>query len=161
MSIIFKTVFEIDKSKAIPEEEWGEINQGIDSLLPGHYSMFLCDAKRNPTLPQLKYLFGVVLKIISKETGIEPTDLYKIFEKKYAPKRVVTLNGEEMIVQDLKSGSAKDMGLVIEQIIGFVDVELNITIPTRSETKEEIAQSFYVEAYNDDWYAQEMKKRKK
>lgn len=157
MSIKIKEIVSVGDNGEMDVDDFSIVEKQIKQLLPGSYSIFICDAKKNRTLPQLKYLFGVVLKMISKESGIEANDLYRIFEKKYAPQKVVEFEGEEFIVQDLKKVTSKEMGLIIEQIIEFADVELGIRIPTQEELREPTAQEIYVDAYNDDWYAK-MKK---
>lgn len=161
MSIKIKEVVRIGGNGEVSEEDLEIVENQIRNLLPGDYSVFVCDAKKNRTLPQLRYLFGVVLRMMSKDTGMEVNDLYRIFENKYAPKKVVQFQGEDQIVQDLKSVTSKEMGDIIERIIRFADVELNIKIPTQDELREPMAQEIYVDAYNQDWYTKEMKKRSK
>lgn len=151
MSIKIKERFTVDENGDVSEEDWKVIKDQVGQLLPGEYSNFICDSKKNATLPQLKYLFGVVLSMISKETGIETNELYRIFENKYAPKKIVHFEGEDHIVQDMKRCTSKEMGLIIEKIIRFADVELNIKIPTRDEVREPMAQEIYVDAYASQW----------
>lgn len=128
-----------------------QIGDKLEDLLEGDYTVYICDAKKNRSLSQLKYLFGVVLKTISHDTGIEVNDLYRIFEHKFAPKKVITFDGKEQIIQDLKKVSSKEMGRIIEDIIMYADMELNIKIPTIDELKQPKAQDIYVNAYNNQW----------
>lgn len=123
----------------------------VSNLLPGHYTLFICDEKRNRSIGQLKYLFGVVLKMISAETGEEVNDLYRFFERKFAPCKSVTVNGEEIITQDLKSCSSAEFGTVIEKIVDIAEHDLGIIIPDQDQIRESIAQDIYVDAYNDQW----------
>lgn len=155
MAIKIKDRFEVDGNGQF---EIDEVEKQIKQLLPGEYSIFICDSKKNRTLAQARYLFGVVLSMISKETGIENNDLYRIFENKYAPKKVINFQGEDQIVQDLKRCTSKEVGLIIEKIIRFADVELNIKIPTQEELREPMAQELYVDAYNSDWVKGAIKK---
>lgn len=160
MSIKIKEVFHIEEGQ-MSEADEDKIFDQIEQLLPGDYSIFICDSKKNRSLSQLKYLFGVVLKIVSKETGETVNNLYRIFEKMFAPRKTVVLKGEEYIVQDLKNSTSKEMGLVIEQIIDYVETELNTKIPDQDQVRESIAQDIYIDAYNDDWFDKTMKKRSK
>ena len=126
----------------------------------GEYSIFICNKSNNKSLSQLKYLFGVVLRTIANELeGDRATvnDLYRFFERKYAPMKTVSLNGEDLVVQDLKNCSSKEMGDVIEQIIRFADSELGITIGSREQLKDPEAQEAYVDAYNNQWEGYDLK----
>ena len=128
-----------------------QVENQIKQLLTGEYAIYVCDSKREKTLQQYRYLFGVVFKMIGAELCLEPKDLYKIFEKKFAPQKVVDFMGEEKIVQDFKSCNSKEQGKVIEEIIRWADVEINVRIPTQDELREPVAQEAYVGAYNDTW----------
>ena len=151
MSVKIKDRFAVDEVKNF---DLSSIECQIENLLPGEYSVFICDSKRNRTLGQTQYLFGVVLKLICDETGVEDMDtpdLYRIFEKMFAPKKVVEFEGGEHVVQDMKRCNSKEMGLIIEKIIQYADTELGIKIPTRDEVREPMAQDIYINAYNSTW----------
>ncbi|MGL5690374.1 MAG: hypothetical protein ACRDD8_06065 [Bacteroidales bacterium] len=131
-----------------------DVEESLSMLTDGEYSFFICDKKKNRTMPQLKYLFGVVLRRIADELEGERADvndLYRFFEKKFAPIKTISINGEECIVQDLKNSTHQEMGDVIEQIVLFAERELNISMPTRDELKLPQASEAYVNAYNDQW----------
>jgi len=71
--------------------------------------------------------------------------------------KTVSLNGEDLVVQDLKNCSSKEMGDVIEKIIQFADKELDITIGSREQLKDPEAQEAYVDAYNNQWEGYDLK----
>jgi hypothetical protein len=50
--------------------------------------------KDQRTLSQNRYYWGVVLKIISDDTGHEPEELHEFFKKKFIPAKDITVKGE-------------------------------------------------------------------
>ena len=156
MAILIKDILQIQEGDA----ELRRFKRRLLELDDGEYSIFICNKSKNKSLSQLKYLFGVVLRTIANELeGDRATvnDLYRFFERKYAPMKTVSLNGEDLVVQDLKNCSSKEMGDVIEQIIRFADSELGITIGSREQLKEPEAQEAYVDAYNNQWEGYDLK----
>lgn len=151
MAIKIKEKIYIDSEGEVQESQFKPFLNQVSQLLAGEYAFYVCDSKRNRTPNQFNYLFGVVLKMISADSGMEPNDLYRIFEKKYAPIKTVHFDGEDHIVQDLKRCNSKEFGLVIEKIIRFADTELGIIIPTREQMREAVAQDQYIDMYNDVW----------
>ena len=156
MAILIKDILKIQEG----DVELRRFKRRLLELDDGEYSIFICNKSKNKSLSQLKYLFGVVLRTIANELeGDRATvnDLYRFFERKYAPMKTVSLNGEDLVVQDLKNCSSKEMGDVIEQIIRFADSELGITIGSREQLKDPEAQEAYVDAYNNQWEGYDLK----
>ena len=156
MAILIKDILQIQEG----DVELRRFKRRLLELDDGEYFIFICNKSKNKSLSQLKYLFGVVLRTIANELeGDRATvnDLYRFFERKYAPMKTVSLNGEDLVVQDLKNCSSKEMGDVIEQIIRFADSELGITIGSREQLKEPEAQEAYVDAYNNQWEGYDLK----
>lgn len=156
MAILIKDILQIQEG----DVELRRFKRRLLELDDGEYSVFICNKAKNKSLSQLKYLFGVVLRTIANELeGDRATvnDLYRFFERKYAPMKTVSLNGEDLVVQDLKNCSSKEMGDVIEQIIRFADSELGITIGSREQLKDPEAQEAYVDAYNNQWEGYDLK----
>ena len=50
-----------------------EIELAIGNLKDGDYTILIMDDTKNKSLPQLKYLFGVVLKTISEQLPTHPS----------------------------------------------------------------------------------------
>lgn len=138
-------------TKAGGECDFSALRRSMKKLEDGDYAVFICNKSKNKTMPQLKYLFGIVLKEISNNTGYEVNDLYRMFEKMFAPKKVLEFNNEEFITQDAKNLNAKDMGAFIEKIIHFASEELGIEIVSREDVKSPEAQGNYVDVENDYW----------
>lgn len=156
MAILIKDILQIQEG----DVELRRFKRRLLELDDGEYSIFICNKSKNKSLSQLKYLFGVVLRTIANELeGDRATvnDLYRFFERKYAPMKTVSLNGEDLVVQDLKNCSSKEMGDAIEQIIRFADSELGITIGSREQLKDPEAQEAYVDAYNNQWEGYDLK----
>ena len=156
MAILIKDILQIQEG----DVELRRFKRRLLELDDGEYSIFICNKSKNKSLSQLKYLFGVVLRTIANELeGDRATvnDLYRFFERKYAAMKTVCLNGEDLVVQDLKNCSSKEMGDVIEQIIRFADSELGITIGSREQLKDPEAQEAYVDAYNNQWEGYDLK----
>lgn len=49
-----------------------EVDWAIGSLKDGDYTVLILDDAKNKSLPQLKYLFGVVLKSVSDQLPSHP-----------------------------------------------------------------------------------------
>ena len=93
-----------------------EFKESLYDLSDGEYGFLIFDKEKNKTLPQLKYLNGVVLKRISEELPGHPdvSALYRYFEELYAPILKDEIDGETYEYFDLKSAKSSEMNEVIE-----------------------------------------------
>ena len=148
------------RSKGIIEVQNGcadtdELLDSVDDLSDGEYGYLLFDKKKNRSLPQLKFLFGYVLKTLSEELegNPDPEALYRYFEEIYAPIRTCSIPGEKEVYEyfDLKNENAAEMDLVIEKIIHHAKSNWNIDLLTRERLKEAEAQEPYAGAYAETW----------
>lgn len=130
-----------------------ELQDSVDRLSEGKYNFLIYDDNKNRSLPQLKYLFGVVLKTISEKLPSHPSidALYRYFEEVYAPLHTCTIEGEKFDYFDLKNEKSIELDSVTERIIQHATEQWNISIPTREEMKEAEARSLYAEAYAETW----------
>lgn len=130
-----------------------ELIDFVDNLPEGEYEYILYDKKKNRSLPQLKYLFGVVLKAISNGLPDHPTvdALYRYFEEVYAPIHVCEIDGEKFEYFDLKNENSTEMDSVIQRIVHHATNEWGIEIPERDFLKLPEARQLYVEANYDLW----------
>ena len=126
-----------------------EFKESLYDLSDGEYGFLIFDKEKNKTLPQLKYLNGVVLKRISEELPEHPgiSALYRYFEELYAP----ILKDETYEYFDLKSAKSSEMNEVIEKIIHHAKTKWNIEIITRDELKLPSASEPYADAYASQW----------
>lgn len=133
--------------------ETGELLDSVATLPDGEYSFFIYDNEKNRPLPQLKYLFGVVLKTISDKLPGHPTveALYRYFEEIYAPIHTTYINGEKFEYFDLKSEKSIEMDDVIDMIVRHAASQWNITIPKRDKLSAPEAKELYADAYVEMW----------
>lgn len=141
--------FEVYKERADLEE----LIDSIDELPEGEYEYILIDKKKNRSLPQLKYLFGVVLKTISDGLPNHPTvdALYRYFEEVYAPIHVCEIDGEKFEYFDLKNENSTEVDIVIQQIVRHAAKQWGIKILERDFLKTPEARELYVDANYDLW----------
>lgn len=130
-----------------------EFKESLYDLSDGEYGFLIFDKEKNKTLPQLKYLNGVVLKRISEELPRHPgiSALYRYFEELYAPILKDEIDGETYEYFDLKSTKSSEMNEVIEKIIHHAKTKWNIEIITRDELKLPSASEPYADAYANQW----------
>ena len=130
-----------------------EMLKFVDGLPTGKYDYLLVDDKKNRSLPQLKYLFGVVLKTISREHPDHPPviALYRYFEDMYASMHTCIIDGERFEYLDLKNEKSTEVDDVIQKIIHYAENSWNIKVPTKEELKTAEAKALYADAYMDVW----------
>lgn len=131
----------------------GELQDSVGNLPDGDYEFLIYDKFKNRSLPQLKYLFGVVLKTISDELPEHPPvdALYRWFEQVYAPLHSCIIEGETFEYVDLKNENSVEMDYVIQRIIHHAHKEWGIKIPDRDMMKAPEARGLYADAYAEVW----------
>lgn len=148
------------RSKGIVEVHEGyaddsELQESVDSLPDGIYGYLLFDKNKNRSLPQLKFLFGYLLKTLSQELDGHPSPeaLYRYFEELYAPIHSCNIPGEPEVFEyfDLKNEKATEMDYVINSIIHHAKKEWSIELKTREELKAAEAAELYAGAYAETW----------
>ncbi len=148
------------RSKGIVEVHEGyadtsELKEAVDILPDGEYGYLLFDKKKNRSLPQLKFLFGYILKTLSEELEGNPDTeaLYSYFEELYAPIHSCKIPGEDKAFEyfDLKNEPAAEMDYVINAIIHHAKEEWGIDLLTRDQLKAAEASELYAGAYADTW----------
>lgn len=129
----------------------------VEKLKDGDYTVLILDDAKNRSLPQLKYLFGIVLKTISEQLSTHPPvdALYRYFEELYAPIHVCNLpNGEKFEYFNLKNEKAAQMNEVIERIIHHAKTEFGIDIMAKTKTSMPEAKELWAGAYTEQWNLQ-------
>lgn len=148
------------RSKGIVEVHEGyadtsELEEAVDILPYGEYGYLLFDKNKNRSLPQLKFLFGYLLKTLSEELegNPDPEALYSYFEELYAPIHRCKIPGEANVFEyfDLKNEPATEMDYVIEKIIHHAKTEWGIDLLSREGIKAAEAAELYAGAYADTW----------
>ena len=144
-----KGAFEVNDGYA----EIEEVQNAIDTLPDGQYNFLIYDNKKNRTLPQLKYLCGVVLHAISEQLPEHPSinALYRYYEQKFSPTHICQFNGQRFSYQDLKNEKAIEVNDVIDKIIHHATTQLGVTVPSVEDVKSPGSQDLYADAYIEVW----------
>lgn len=121
-----------------------------------NYIFYIADDKRNRNLPNLSYLFSVVLKYISDKLPEHPPTeaLYRYFEQKFALVHTCLINGKEFKYTDAKREKSSDVNDFIERVVEFSRKEWGIEIPDNDELRDPENREFYVQAHAQaeiDW----------
>lgn len=129
------------------------LNSEIEKLKDGDYSVLVFDDKKNRTLPQLKYLFGVVLKQISDQLPTHPSvdALYRYFEKLYAPKYICDLPEGQFEYCNLKNEKQNEVNEVTESIIHHATEIWKLNIDTKEGVTKPEAKEIWAGAYEEQW----------
>ncbi len=113
-----------------------ELKAALSKMKPGdEWDFLLTDHKGNRQLPQLTYLFSVVLKAISDKLPDHPStiSLYRYFEEMLAPRHDVTINGTPYYYRDLKSEKSVDINDFVEKVVETAQESWGISIPTQTQ----------------------------
>lgn len=130
-----------------------EIAERLQELPDGDYEFYIYDKLKNRTLPQIKYLFSVVLKTISDRLPNHPpiNALYRWYEQMFAPLHYYEVNGETFEYVDLKNEPSSELNQVIKKITDHAYRRWNIEIKERSAMNAPEARELYADAYADTW----------
>lgn len=114
-----------------------------------NFKFLIVDDKPNRVLPQLTYLFSVLLKAISDQDENHPSTsaLYRYFEEKFAPPHTSTIQGVEYEYFDLKREKAVDVGNFIERVAEYAQDEWGMEVPDIKELKTPEENECYSKAY--------------
>lgn len=136
------------------EARLNELLDSVETLKDGKYSFIIFnEAKKNPALPQLKYLFGVVLSTISEKLPNHPPveALYRYFESIYAPLHTCEIGGDVFEYVNLKNEKAVEVDNVIADIIHHATSQWGIQIVDSDVIRTPEAQEAYEDAYIEMW----------
>lgn len=141
--------FEVHKDSA----DIDEFLDFVNTMSEGEYNFLIYDNRKNRSLPQLKYLFGVILKTISDSLPNHPTvdALYRYYEEVYAPIHVCEIDGEQFEYCDLKNESSSEVSDFITMVANHATRKWGIKFPERDFMKLPEAQELYIEANYDLW----------
>ena len=120
------------------------------------FRFLIVDDKPNRVLPQLTYLFSVLLKVISDQLPDHPPTeaLYRYFEDEFAPLHTCKINGEVYEYTDLKREKSVDVGKFIESVTEFARTEWHLEIPENKDLRDPEKAELYSQAYLNqqvDW----------
>lgn len=105
--------------------------------LEGLVEVIVRPRKRQRTLDQNAYYWGVALEIISKETGHTPEELHEIFKRMFLSARVIEYRGKEIRVPGSTSLlSTKEFVEYIERVKVEAG-EMGIEVPESNKVSAE------------------------
>lgn len=130
-----------------------ELIDSVDALREGDYEYLIYDKRKNRSLPQLKYLFGVVLKTISDSLADHPPvdALYRWFEQAYSPIHSCNIEGSVYEYTDLKNENSATVEAFIQKVIRHARDRWGIEITDQDALKTPECSQQYIEAYAEVW----------
>lgn len=69
----------------------------LKSLEEQEVEIIVRKRKDTRTLQQMRYYWGVVVKIIADDTGNDPDDVHEFLKEKFAPKKVIGIKNEKVV----------------------------------------------------------------
>lgn len=92
--------------------------------------------RKNRSLNQNDYYWGVVLSLLEKETGNDQDAIHEFIKDRFLSKRQVEFNGQEFVV----SGSTRKLTTaefeeLMEKVRAWAQIDLNINIPLPNEVE--------------------------
>lgn len=106
----------------------------MEDLKDGIYWVEIKKYRKNRSLEQNGYYWGVVIEILSREFGCIPEEMHEILKARFNSEITILPNGEE--VRHVKSTKDKDtfnFEEYLEDIRVWADTEFGINIPLPNE----------------------------
>jgi len=85
------------------------------------------------TLQQLRYLWGVVYKIISEDTGFTPEEVSEVYKRKFLTYQREYKDKIYDFTKGISELKLSEMADFIDKVIGHATAELNLIIPEPDE----------------------------
>ncbi len=103
----------------------------LKKLKPTRYFLEIKQHKKSRSMSQNKYYWGVVIKILSNETGFYEDEMHDVLKKKFNKKvKVLRQTGEEFLIGGTTTQlDTSDFQDYLEKIKTWAIQELNIYIP--------------------------------
>ncbi len=96
------------------------------------------ETRPNRSNPQNSYLWGVVYKLLSDETGHSPEECHEILKLKFLPSHVLEIgNIKERVAMSTKDLDTVEFNEYIEKITQFAAEQLSIVIPPPRKENDE------------------------
>ena len=126
-----KHKFSVQNNKIIyhnPERLTTEIKKYSEGWLT------VSDNKPSRSNQQNAYYWGVVVKILSSETGYTPDEMHEVLKFKFLGTREISFKGEKIpTLNDSKSLKTNEFEEYLTKIREWASAELSIYIPTPNE----------------------------
>lgn len=103
--------------------------------LPEVIYVHLSQVKSDRSNQQNRYYWGVVLKLVSEETGYQPEEIHELFKNKYL-KQFIEINGDEYeICGSTTRLKTHEMEEYLAKIRQFASMKLSLYIPLPNEVE--------------------------
>ncbi len=108
----------------------------LKSVKPVKYLVKLSKYRKQRSMPQNKYYWGVVLEILSDCTGFTPEEMHHVLKAKFNPvQKTFKATGETFLMgKSTTELNTEEMEKYLEQIRIFAVQELDCLIPLPNET---------------------------
>lgn len=91
--------------------------------------------RKDRSLPQLKYYWSVIIRILSQELGYEENEVHELLKSLFL-RRVVELRGKKyVIIRSTSSLSTDEFAQYLEKIKRWASIEAGIFLPEPNETR--------------------------
>lgn len=91
--------------------------------------------RKDRSLPQLKYYWSVIIRILSEDLGYEENETHELLKSLFL-RRVVELRGKKyVIIRSTSSLSTDEFAEYIEKIKRWASIEAGIFLPEPNETR--------------------------
>lgn len=124
-----KTVFFTPKDGKFNFEKPSFFKNLPKLLLEKRYIMTIKEFKNQRSKNQNNYYWGIVLDILSKDTGYTPDEMHELMGKKFLSYE----KKGEMFVKSTTKLNTKDMEDYLENVRRFASMEFGIYIPLPNE----------------------------
>lgn len=109
----------------------------LKTLQPGNYRIYICNDRKQRSLQQNAYYWGVVIKLISEHTGYLTNETHKKLAFMFNPEMIEVKGKAYKIPRSTTELNTKEFEEYLEQIRVWAWQELNIEIPEPGEFTEE------------------------
>lgn len=137
MSLTQISISAIVKDSSLELSEWqrDKINSFFKIHEGKNVQMTLRKEGKPRSLSQNRYYHGVLVKMISEETGHDTEEIHEILKSKFLPHQFVKFGSEDIeVVKSTTRLSTEEFGDYIERIRAFAAMELNLSIPSPGES---------------------------
>ena len=135
----FKKTYRV--AKGVPVQKFSrEVQQYHKTLQDGLYTMTIEEAKSKKSLEQNAYFHGVLVDMLSKETGFTFRDCKKWIKKELGTKELYTdpISGKkEMEPKSIADYNLDEMSQLIQRTVDFLTHDLGLVVPNPEDQRQE------------------------
>ena len=126
----YKLYFSPNADGAILLEHEGQLQRIVKSLKPKRHVMEIYEYKRNRSAEQNAYMWGVVYKLISDETGYTPDEVHQLMAERFLG---YEKNGHTF-VRSTTSLNTAEMEEYLSAVRMFASTDIFLYIPLPNES---------------------------